>query len=234
MEELDYYFAINEASKKYKAETFGEELIDEDGEHFEVDVSGLPFAKYFAFIWMKNEEDIHYSSIYEFKDGTIDKFDIYHNIKKRLVPPFDDVMFDESRTSIEITGSVKKSDFNKDVVADIFHYVTTDEEVVGKLSTLSVLYEREPLPTKKQCDSSLLETYQYFQKFGDGRLRCIHRLLAITMDELEANIQTLLKIGFIDESENFEYVIKNNKAARIYNDNKLMKTINKEIKKHER
>lgn len=202
------------------------------GDHtrYEVIIKKVMFCKNFAFYWTNEENEIHYSGIYEFSDGTNDKFDIYNNIVKRLVPPFTEAVLNKHKTALEIKGSIKKEEFNEEAIDKLFFYIEHDERVTGKLSTISELWNRKELPNKTKCDESLLKTYGYLQEYGDGRVASMHRALRITMDELLANINTLKDIGAIVEDENYEYVITNKPYSGVTNKQELKKQINKEIK----
>ena len=234
MEEITNYLKICNAVREYGKRVIAEEVVEDNSKSFEIAVEGLSLARLFSFYWTSEDTDIHYSSKYEFRDGVIDKFDIYNNILKRLQPPFVGVRMNDEKTTIELVGLLNKNEVTEEKVISVLTYLDTNMEVVGKLSTLSALYGREESPKKHRCDKELLRTYKHFQKYGDGTPLIIHRLLGVTTDELGANIKTLLDIGLIKEDRYYDYVIDNTKVAKINNDIKLMKIINKEIKKHER
>lgn len=234
MEDIKYYQIINNVAKKYNATASMEDWIAEDKRQIEVFVDGISYAKFLVFYWEKEEEYIHYSLTYEYQDGIMTRCDMYNNVKKRLTIPFNEVSTNIDGTLLELKGSISKSIFTEAMIIKIIDSLKKEDSLTALLITLSVLYERPKLPLKKDCDNELLKVLSYFQKFGDGSLRSLHRHLGMTLDHIESNLETLLEIGYIRKDDDFEYVISNSKAARETNTNKLIKNINKEIKKHER
>ena len=120
MKDLDYCLMLDMIARA-KGKKADVELIS-IGDHtrYEVIIKKVMFCKNFAFYWTNEENEIHYSGIYEFSDGTNDKFDIYNNIVKRLVPPFTEAVLTAPETRSSSPVRIIRNDCFQSNISGIY------------------------------------------------------------------------------------------------------------------